>query len=126
MAGALRDESALPAFDPAVLTALVDALQDSSATERFVRAYLAMLPTRVGRIQDAVGRDDPTAAMDAVLSLKVSSATVGARQLQALACDLEAHLRGHVLVPACEVASRLTAAADRTRCDLERHLGLPA
>ncbi|MDP9821298.1 Hpt domain-containing protein [Nocardioides massiliensis] len=123
MAAVLRDESTLPAFDPAVLAALVDALQDPSATERFARAYLFMLPRRVERIQAAVSGDDAVAAMDAVLSLKVSSATVGARQLQALAADLEDHLREHVAVAACELASRLTAAAERVRTDLERHLG---
>lgn len=124
MAAAQRDETALPAFDPAVLAALVDALQDPSATERFARAYLFMLPRRVERIQTAVSANDVVVAMDAVLSLKVSSATVGARQLQALAADLETHLREQVVVPACELASRLPAAADRTRHDLEHHLGL--
>ncbi|MDQ6755034.1 MAG: Hpt domain-containing protein [Actinomycetota bacterium] len=63
----------------------------------FAGTFLSMLPGRVGRIQRALADCDCESALDAVLSLKISSSMAGAVEMEHLCLDLEAQLRGGTL-----------------------------
>lgn len=58
---------------------------DLESALTFFSAYLDFLPERLATFCAAVVLEDADAAMDRVLSLKVSSTMVGARRLSALA-----------------------------------------
>jgi HPt (histidine-containing phosphotransfer) domain-containing protein len=81
---------------------------DGNAVHRFAAAYRELLPFRVDRIRRTLR--DRDAAMDAVLSLKTSSAMVGAVRMEQICHRLE-----HALVLANH-----TAAAQAVE-DLIRH-----
>jgi chemotaxis protein histidine kinase CheA len=87
----------------------------------FVSSYRALLPQRVRRIAAGlaaaqVDHEDDDAiedAMDAVLSLKVASAIVGAYELADIATRLERLLRRGDLARAVVVETALAGAAAR-------------
>lgn len=58
----------------------------------FVAGWAIMWPTRASRLERAVAAEDPASLRDAIGSLKVSSAMVGAARLEQAAADLEAAL----------------------------------
>lgn len=109
MSGAM-DEHLVPVLDVQRLRALVRQV-DGNAVHCFAAAYRELLPFRVDRILRTLR--DRDAAMDAVLSLKTSSAMVGALRMEQLCLRLE-----HALVMADHTAA--TQAAE----DLRRHLPL--
>lgn len=76
-------------LDTAEVTALSDGLGDAEAFCRFMRRYEESLPARVSRIKQAVEAQDVHAFMDAVLSLKTSSAMVGATALARAAAQMQ-------------------------------------
>lgn len=100
-------------FDPAALDGLTGHVADRRFALVFVAGYRRMLPERVRRIEHALCEGDLDAAMDAVLSLKVSSSMVGAGELRALGCRIERRLRREDLPAAMTVAGRLVEAAAR-------------
>jgi HPt (histidine-containing phosphotransfer) domain-containing protein/uncharacterized membrane protein YhaH (DUF805 family) len=55
----------------------------------FVAGWAVMWPTRSSRLERAVAAEDPSAIRDAVGSLRVSSAMVGAARLEQAAADLQ-------------------------------------
>ncbi|WP_134741505.1 Hpt domain-containing protein [Nocardioides sp. 503] len=59
----------------------------------FAEKYQQLLPDRVRRVIAAITEGDLDQALDAALSLRVSSAFVGALELVDLAHRLETHLR---------------------------------
>lgn len=63
---------------------LTDALGPASCRE-FVGNYIALWDSRFERLHGAVARADDAAAMDVVLSIKISSEMAGANRLAALA-----------------------------------------
>lgn len=86
----VQDEEVL---DEGVLAQLGRDLGDDLFPDRLARTFLELLPGRVGRLEEAVRAGDHAAAMDAVLSLRVSSATVGLVELARHAGRLEDGLR---------------------------------
>jgi HPt (histidine-containing phosphotransfer) domain-containing protein len=60
----------------------------------FLRFFVDLWPTRWERLEAAVRSGDCAAALDACLSVKSSSAMVGALRLSAAAAELEAAIRG--------------------------------
>ena len=72
-------------FDGAVAEQLADELGEREAVGRITRRYREALPGRVRRLSRACGAMDAEQAMDAVLSLKVTSATVGASAMSGVA-----------------------------------------
>lgn len=78
----------LPVLDTMQLLDLADALTPEAA-ERYATDYLGLLPARVARIVRALDIQDRDAAMDAVLSLKVSSAMIGALRMEHIGVRLE-------------------------------------
>ncbi len=59
----------------------------------FAATFLCMLPGRVARILMALGEGDAEFALDAVLSLKISSSMAGAVEMEHVCCELESRLR---------------------------------
>lgn len=83
----------LPLVDAAVLQDLEEQLGQPDIARNFANDYAAMLGQRQRRLVASVGREDRAAALDAVISLKVSSAMVGGLRLAHLAERLEAAVR---------------------------------
>lgn len=73
-----------PVVEPSHLAGLREETQNDAAVLRFVASFLVLLPGRVNRILNAVRARDAAAAMDAVLSLKVTSAMIGALRMEQL------------------------------------------
>ncbi|OAE02532.1 Hpt domain-containing protein [Arthrobacter sp. OY3WO11] len=92
---ALQQEAAglLPLVDAAVLEELEDELAGSGLARRFARDYTAMWDQRYARLAAAVDQQDSASALDAVISLKITSAMVGGLRLAKLAELLESVIR---------------------------------
>jgi HPt (histidine-containing phosphotransfer) domain-containing protein len=83
----------LPLIDAAVLEELEDELAGSGLAQRFARDYATMWDQRRSRLAAAVDSQDTDSALDAAISLKISSAMVGGMRLAKLAELLEALIR---------------------------------
>jgi len=83
----------LPLVDAAVLEELEDELAGTGIAQRFARDYAAMWDLRYTRLAAAVDRRDGDSALDAAISLKISSAMVGGLRLAKLAELLETVIR---------------------------------
>ncbi|WP_457950869.1 Hpt domain-containing protein [Pseudarthrobacter sp. alpha12b] len=90
---ALETAALLPLVDAAVLEELEDELAGSGLAQRFARDYAAMWDLRLARLGTAVESQDEDSALDAVISLKISSAMVGGLRLAKLAELLEGVIR---------------------------------
>ena len=103
----------LAPFDVAALRRLSYVVDDRAFTWLFACRYRQMLIGRVARITTTLQRLDIEGALDAALSLKVASATVGTCELAALAHEVEADVRHQDVTAARTAASRLWPAAVR-------------
>ena len=92
-AHSLEAAALLPLIDVAVLAELEEELSGSGLAQRFARDYAAMWDQRLSRLGAAVNSQDEDSALDAVISLKISSAMVGGMRLARLAELLEALIR---------------------------------
>ena len=81
--------TATPVLDMEELRRLGEQLGDPVALCEFLRRYVGMLDQRIDRLEHALTAQDHAGWMDAVLSLKASSALAGARALAAEATTLE-------------------------------------
>jgi hypothetical protein len=70
-----------PVLDGSCFRILVYELDGEAIARRFVTEFRNLLPSRVNRIQRAVGDHDLSAAMDALLSLASSASMVGGLQV---------------------------------------------
>ncbi|MDI6912232.1 Hpt domain-containing protein [Nocardioides sp.] len=111
-------------FDPAAVAGLTGHPRDDEFALVLVQSYLRLLPLRLGRLLAALEAEDPDPAMDAVLSLKVSSRTLGAHELGALAAVVEQQLRLRDLPGAYAAAAALPPAATRVERVLADHLAV--
>ena len=111
-----------PVLDDEALVRLADSVDDAGAADRFAARYVELLPSRIARIDDALRAGDVDAALDASLSLKVTSCTAGALELQALALVIEDDLRGPGIPAARKHSGALLAAAERASAALARYL----
>jgi hypothetical protein len=75
-------------LDPTALTRLGSELESTDLARSIARTYLRMLEGRLSRASDALARSDDVAAMDVLLSLRVSSATVGLVRLESAVLDV--------------------------------------
>ncbi|GAA5030676.1 hypothetical protein GCM10023258_28170 [Terrabacter aeriphilus] len=75
--------SPVPVLDDEALEELVEELGSADAAHAFARTYTELIGARVERIEHAVLRDDVQAAVEAGLSLEVTSTTVGAARVAA-------------------------------------------
>ncbi|MGN8133057.1 Hpt domain-containing protein [Paenarthrobacter sp. 22069] len=84
-------------FDPQVIHTLALNLGNKALAFRFLSDYLTLLPRRKIRIIDAIRDDDPEAAMDAILSLKIASSMVGAHDAEDRSLVLQSLVaKGHL------------------------------
>ncbi|WP_137292671.1 Hpt domain-containing protein [Nocardioides dongxiaopingii] len=109
-------------FDPATLHLLVDDVREQPFVLDLVGTYRSMLRPRVTRVVDAVLAADLECAMDAVLSLKVSSTMTGAQELAEMAGVVETHLRRDELADARAEALLLPPAATRAEEAITRYV----
>lgn len=99
-----HDGDELPLVDPVVLEDLEEQLDSPDIAQNFARDYARMWDQRRRSLAAALDRQDREAALDAVISLKISSAMVGGVRLARLAEELEDIIRrgdldgGQVLV----------------------------
>lgn len=100
-------------FDATVVADLTGDPRDAAFGPQLVSRFRRLMPERVRRICAALAGDDVEEQLDAVLSLKVSSSTVGAGELCELASRIEQHLRRGELALALDVSAQLSDAADR-------------
>lgn len=101
-------------FEPSRLVGMVDGPDAEEFAHELVRTYQRLLGQRVSRLVDAVLSSDVDVALDAVLSLKVSSTMVGAIDLAELASFIETDVRGGDLPSARSQALLLQPVAERT------------
>jgi len=83
----------LPLVDPAVLEDLAVGLGGPDIAQKFAQDYAGMWGQRQHRLMESVGREDRAAALDALISLKVTTAMVGGSRLAHLAGKLEPIVR---------------------------------
>ena len=110
-------------FDAAVVSSLTGDDEDAEFARVFVGRFQRMLPERLRRIDVALAEQDITDAMDAVLSLKSASGTVGAGELFVIGSVVEAHLRRRDFDAATRAAGDLPAAAVRADRAITAYLG---
>lgn len=84
---------ALPLVDTAVLKVLEEQLGRSDLARNFAKDYSMLWGQRERRIVTSLEGEDRAEALDAVISLKVSSAMVGGLRLARLAEALEGAVR---------------------------------
>ncbi|WP_374969854.1 hypothetical protein [Terrabacter sp. BE26] len=112
-------------LDPAALIRLAQELESEELARSIAGTYLRMLDARLARADSALARRDEVAAMDVLLSLRVSSATVGLVGLEAAVLHvIDAVHRGEPDL-ACERGGSMLGLADRARCALRSHLERP-
>ena len=109
-----------PVLDAGALTTLAEELGRDFVLV-FAARWSQLLPRRIERIREGISARDVDAALDAVLSLKVSSSTVGAQQLAGVAASLEREVRHQDWKAAERHAVHLTDAADRAAQALAAH-----
>lgn len=112
MMSEVRNEDPL-VFDASVVTNLTGHAGDTEFALEFVARFRRMLPERLRRIDVALGEEEFVDAMDAALSLKGASGTVGAGELFVLGSLIEGHLKRRDFAAATTVAADLPAAAAR-------------
>lgn len=89
MTGHAEAMTTAPVLDTDALHRLGEELGDADILCGFLRRYVAMLAQRIARLEHALAAQDHEDWMDAVLSLKTSSAQAGAPALAALVSGLQ-------------------------------------
>lgn len=110
-------------FDARAVRSLTGHADDRAFARILVGRFRQLLPLRVRRIARAVQMADLDDAMDAVLSLKASSSTIGAVELHEIAVRVEGHLKGKDVGAAVVAAAELPAAEQRAERALTAFLG---
>lgn len=109
-------------FDPQALNKLAHDMKDRAFARSFAEKYRGLLDRRVDRITGALAAPDFIEAMDATLSLKVSSTTVGTCELAEIAQQIELDVRRQDAPAARMRASTLPDAARRAHAALDEYL----
>lgn len=105
-----------PVLDIDVLGRLEEQLGDPDMLRGFIRGYESTLDQRVERLHRALSTQDHDDWMDAILSLKTSSAMVGAEALSQLALQLQDNVTPRPPAPACwPVQGRIDEIMDSLR-----------
>jgi hypothetical protein len=113
-------------LDPTALTRLASELESTDLARSIARTYLRMLEGRLSRAALALAPRDDIAAMDVLLSLRVSSATVGLVRLEsAVLCVIDAVRRGDREL-ARELAASMAGIAPEAGAALQSHLDAAA
>lgn len=103
----------LPLVDLAVLSQLEHQLNDPGPVRAFARDYIMGFEARYLRLESSIRDQDLVAALDAALSLRNSSAMVGATRLSAMAASFE------TAVTTVDLASARSALSTIERCGFD-------
>jgi hypothetical protein len=112
-------EELLPLVDASILEDLEVELDGSELAVRFARDYAAMWDLRYTRLAAAVQSQDRAAALDATISLKITSAMIGGLRLAWLAETLESVIRQGDFGRGQALMERLADHGDRTVQELQ-------
>lgn len=107
-------------MDRTVLDDLEEQLGRSDMARDFAKDYSALWGQRARRLVDSLEREDQSAALDAAISLKVSSAMVGGLRLACLAQMLETAVRHGDLHHRASVLAMISIHGPATVYELER------
>jgi hypothetical protein len=119
--GAEPDTDIPVVFDPDSISSLTGHADDREFAFVFVTRYRRLLPERLRRIISTL-EGDGAEAMEAVLSLKVASRTLGAGELAAIGARIERCLRRYDVAGAVEASLELAPAASRAERALTAYL----
>ncbi|KUM36090.1 Hpt domain-containing protein [Arthrobacter sp. EpRS71] len=100
-------------LDLSRLQSLAEELGSPEPALRFLTKYLAMLPTRVERIVHALDDHDAKETTTALLSLKISSAMVGAVETEHQCRAIESMIRANLFEDATHALPALRRSTDR-------------
>ena len=115
----------LPLLDPTALQVLTEDLGSRGMSLQFARDYAALWGQRQARLRDSVEQEDLTVALDAAISLKVTSAMVGGARLAHLAQTLEAALQQGNLHQVPALLALIAVHGQDTITELQRRHDLP-
>jgi HPt (histidine-containing phosphotransfer) domain-containing protein len=119
-AGMLQEpEELLPLVDARILEDLEEELNGSELALRFARDYAAMWDQRYSRLALAVQNQDRASALDAIISLRITSAMVGGVRLARLAELLETLIRQGDFGQGQAMMDRVADHGDRTVSELQ-------
>ena len=119
-AGMLQEpEELLPLVDASILEDLEEELNGSELAIRFARDYAAMWDQRCSRLALAVQNQDRASALDAIISLRITSAMVGGVRLARLAELLETLIRQGDFGQGQAMMDRVADHGDRTVSELQ-------
>jgi hypothetical protein len=110
----------MPLVSDAVLDKLSTDLNDhdGSMRRRFISNYVELWEHRYGRISVAILARDAEGAMDAILSLKISSSMVGAERLGQLAEHLQGLIHNQLFDSAARLLDELGSCGTLTTVQL--------
>jgi hypothetical protein len=108
-----------PLVDPAALQDLGAQLESPSVAKGFARDYAKMWDQRYNCLASALDRRDEAGSLEAVLSLKTSSAMVGGVQLARLAGELEDAVRGGDMDRASALLAEVAESGSETVDELQ-------
>lgn len=111
------------ALEPCRLQELADELGDPSPALGFLSNYLSMLPDRVLSISNGLCGHNAEASMDAILSLKISSAMVGAMETEDQCQVIERMIREDHFDSAIRAFPALQKSTDRCFAEGPQLLG---
>lgn len=94
-------------LETATIRRLAEDIGSPVTALNFLRDFLAMLPGRITRIVDTLAERDAKAAMDATLSLKITSAMTGAVEAESCCRHIESLIRCGRFEEASETAQHL-------------------
>lgn len=113
------DPGVAPLLDPAALQDLGAQLQSPSVAKSFARDYARMWDQRYSSLASAIDRRDQARSLEAILSLKTSSAMVGGVQLARLAGALEDAVRGGDMERANSLLGQVAESGSETVDELQ-------
>ena len=119
-AGILQElDELLPLVDARILEDLEEELNGAELALRFARDYAAMWDQRYSRLALAVENQDRASALDAIISLRITSSMVGGLRLARLAEMLETIIRQGDFGQGQAMMERVAEHGDRTVSELQ-------
>lgn len=116
----------LPLLEPAALEALTEDTGAPGMALQFARDFAGLWDQRHARLRNSVEQEDLTMAIDAAISLKVTSALVGGSRLAHLAHTLDTALRQGNLREAPTLLALIAIHGHDTIAELRRQHDLPS
>lgn len=110
----------LPVLDPQVLVELAEDLGSKEYVREVLAGFVLRWPARVANLYEAVAAAAPVPSRDAIASIRVSAAMVGAWQLESMAITVGGLIEAGDYDGARVMVSALEASGERTVADFRR------